>query len=82
VTYVFTHQGWLYLAVILDLFSRRVVGWAASANNDRTLALDALGKAVTLRDPASGFIHLPIVAASTPAATTATLSTNSAQSRA
>jgi putative transposase len=57
VTYVFTHQGWLYWAVILDLFSRRVVGWTASANNDRTLALDALGKAVTLRDPASGLIH-------------------------
>jgi putative transposase len=57
VTYVFTHQGWLYLAVILDLFSRRVVGWAASANNDRALALDALQGAVTLREPAIGLIH-------------------------
>ena len=57
VTYVYTHQGWLYLAVILDLFSRRVVGWAASANNDRKLALDALNKAVKLRNPARGFIH-------------------------
>jgi transposase InsO family protein len=57
VTYVFTHQGWLYLAVILDLFSRRVVGWAASANNDRALALDALQGAVTLREPATGLIH-------------------------
>jgi transposase InsO family protein len=57
VTYVFTHQGWLYLAVILDLFSRRVVGWAASANNDRALALDALHGAVTLREPATGLIH-------------------------
>ena len=57
VTYVFTHQGWLYLAVILDLFSRRVVGWAASANNDRALALDALAKAVERRDPADGLIH-------------------------
>ena len=57
VTYVFTQQGWLYLAVILDLFSRRVVGWAASANNDRALALDALDRAVTLREPNSGLIH-------------------------
>jgi transposase InsO family protein len=57
VTYVFTHQGWLYLAVILDLFSRRVVGWAASANNDRALALDALAKAVERRNPAAGIIH-------------------------
>jgi transposase InsO family protein len=57
VTYVFTHQGWLYLAVILDLFSRRVVGWAASANNDRALALDALNRAIVLRAPATGFIH-------------------------
>ena len=57
VTYVYTHQGWLYLAAILDLFSRRVVGWAASANNDRQLALDALYKAVKLRNPARGFIH-------------------------
>jgi transposase InsO family protein len=57
VTYVFTHQGWLYLAVILDLFSRRVVGWAASASNDRALALDALQGAVELREPATGLIH-------------------------
>ena len=57
VTYVSTHQGWLYLAVILDLFSRRVVGWAASANNDRQLAIAALNKAVAQRNPAFGFIH-------------------------
>jgi transposase InsO family protein len=57
VTYVFTHQGWLYLAVILDLFSRRAVGWATSANNDRALALDALAIAVERRNPAAGLIH-------------------------
>ncbi len=57
VTYVFTLQGWLYLAVILDLFSRRVVGWAASANNDRTLALAALDMAVTQRKPSAGILH-------------------------
>ena len=47
VTYVWTHEGWLYLAAILDLFSRRVVGWAASANNDRALAVSALDRAVS-----------------------------------
>jgi transposase InsO family protein len=57
VTYVWTHEGWLYLAAILDLFSRRVVGWAVSANNDRTLALSALDRAVSTRTPAPGMIH-------------------------
>jgi len=57
VTYVWTHEGWLYLAAILDLFSRRVVGWAASANNDRALAIGALDRAVSLREPAAGLVH-------------------------
>jgi len=41
VTYIGTEEGWLYLAVILDLFSRRVVGWSVSPINDRNLALQA-----------------------------------------
>jgi putative transposase len=53
VTYVWTHEGWLYLAAILDLFSRRVVGWAASANNDRALAISALDRATSARAPAA-----------------------------
>ena len=57
VTYVWTHEGWLYLAVLLDLFSRRVVGWAASANNDRALAISALDRAVTARNPRAGLLH-------------------------
>ena len=57
VTYVWTHEGWLYLAAILDLFSRRVVGWAASANNDRALAISALDRATSARAPAVGLIH-------------------------
>ena len=57
VTYVWTHEGWLYLAAILDLFSRRVVGWAASANNDRALAISALDRAVAERTPTPGFVH-------------------------
>lgn len=57
VTYVWTFEGWLYLAVILDLFSRRVVGWSASANNDRALALSALDRATKARAPAPGMVH-------------------------
>jgi len=57
VTYVWTHEGWLYLAAILDLFSRRVVGWSASANNDRALAISALDRAVAEREPTRGLIH-------------------------
>ena len=57
VTYIWTHEGWLYLAVILDLFSRRVVGWATSANNDSKLALDALKRAKGCRMPLAGLVH-------------------------
>lgn len=57
VTYVWTRAGWLYLAAILDLCSRRVVGWATSENNDRALALDALRRATTTRRPAAGLLH-------------------------
>jgi transposase InsO family protein len=57
VTYVWTLEGWLYLAVILDLCSRRVVGFAASATNDRQLALDALRAALAARSPGAGLLH-------------------------
>jgi putative transposase len=57
VTYVATGEGWLYLAAILDLCSRRVVGWATSETNDRELALGALRRALDARRPAPGTIH-------------------------
>jgi putative transposase len=57
VTYIATGEGWLYLAVLLDLFSRRVVGWATSAVNDRELALEALRRALRSRRPAPGLVH-------------------------
>ena len=57
VTYVWTYEGWLFLAVILDLFSRRVVGWTASANNDRALAIGALDRATSARTPEPGLVH-------------------------
>jgi len=57
VTCLWTRQGWLFLAVLLDLYSRRVVGWATSANNDRHLALDALRDAISKRRPPRGLVH-------------------------
>jgi len=57
VTAIATGEGWLYLAPMLDLHSRRVVGWAASANNDTELALDALRKALRSRRPPPGLLH-------------------------
>ena len=57
VTYIATEQGWLYLAVILDLFSRRVVGWSTSAINDRHLVVRALRNAIRKRRPPSGLLH-------------------------
>ena len=57
VTYLHSPDGWLYLAVLLDLHSRHVVGWALSRTNDRWLALRALEQAVTSRRPKAGLIH-------------------------
>ena len=57
VTYIATEQGWLYLAVILDLFSRRVVGWSVSSTNDTKLAQEALQRALVARRPALGLLH-------------------------
>ena len=56
-TYLWTAQGWLYLAVIIDLFSRRIVGWSMSERIDRKLALDALRMALAQRRPQRGLIH-------------------------
>ena len=57
VTGVPTRQGWLYLAVLIDLFSRRVVGWSMGSNNDTELTLGALDMAIEHRDPQPGLIH-------------------------
>ena len=57
VTYVATWAGWLYLAVVLDLGSRRIVGWALSARLDRHLVLTALDRALTRRRPPPGLLH-------------------------
>jgi putative transposase len=57
ITYIRTREGWTYLAAILDLFSRRVVGWSMDSHLDRTLALDALGMALKTRCPEAGLVH-------------------------
>ncbi|UWQ55439.1 IS3 family transposase [Leisingera caerulea] len=57
ISYVWTQEGWLYLAVILDLHSRRVVGWAVSNRMKRDLAIRALKMATALRQPPEGCIH-------------------------
>jgi len=57
VTYVRTVSGWLYLAVLLDLFSRRIVGWATSETNDTALAHAALNRALATRRPGRRLVH-------------------------
>lgn len=57
ITYIPTGEGWLYLAVVLDLFSRMVVGWAMSSRIDTRLTLDALEMALRKRCPEAGLIH-------------------------
>jgi transposase InsO family protein len=52
-----TEEGWLYLAVVLDLFARKVVGWAMSASMPQELTLAALRMAITNRQPDPGLMH-------------------------
>ncbi len=54
VTYIATEEGWLYLAVVIDLFSRRIVGWSMKATVDRTLVIEALEMACMQRRPEPG----------------------------
>ena len=56
-TYIWTAEGWLYLAVVLDLFSRMVVGWSMAATQDATLVVHALQMAITRRRPQAGLLH-------------------------
>lgn len=57
ISYVWTREGWLYLAVVIDLFSRRVVGWDVGDRLHRQLAVNALRKAIVMRRPKPGLIH-------------------------
>jgi putative transposase len=57
ITYIWTSEGWMYLAAVIDLHSRMVVGWSMSDRIDRNLVLDALDMAVGRRNPEPGLIH-------------------------
>ena len=56
-SYIWTREGWLYLAVVIDLYARRVVGWAVSDRLHKELALAALRRALVVRRPSAGLIH-------------------------
>jgi putative transposase len=57
ISYIWTAEGWLYLAIVLDLFSRRIIGWAVSNRLKKDLALCALQRALVLRRPKTGILH-------------------------
>jgi Transposase and inactivated derivatives len=57
ISYIWTREGWLYLAVVLDLHSRRIIGWAVSNRMKRDLAIRALEMAIALRSPPKGCLH-------------------------
>ncbi len=57
ITYLWTQQGWLYLAVVIDLYSRRVVGWSIDRRLKKALVIRALMMAINLRKPPPGLLH-------------------------
>ena len=57
ITFLWTQQGWIYLAVVIDLYSRRVVGWSIDRRMKKALVIRALMMAVNLRKPPPGLIH-------------------------
>lgn len=57
VTFISTQRGWLYLAILLDLYSRKVIGWSMSRRNDKQLVLNALDMALIHRQPGPGLLH-------------------------
>ena len=57
ITYIWTQEGWLYLAVVIDLYSRKVVGWSMSSRMKAQLVCDALKMAIWQRRPKAGLIH-------------------------
>ena len=57
ITYISTQQGWLYLAVVMDLYSRRIVGWSMDRWMSRHLVIDAVSMALGGRDPGTELVH-------------------------
>ncbi len=66
ITYVWTTEGWLYLAVVLDLYSRRVIAWGMGSRLTQELATAALTMAIEHRQPARGVVHHTDTGPSTP----------------
>jgi transposase InsO family protein len=56
ITYIWTWEGWLYLSVVMDIFDRRIVGWALRERLKKELVVDALSKAIVNRNPSPGLI--------------------------
>lgn len=56
-TYIGTEEGWLYLALVIDLFARKIVGWASSDSMPQELTIEALRVALGWRDPDAGLVH-------------------------
>jgi transposase InsO family protein len=57
ITYIWTAEGWLYLAIVMDLFSRTIVGWSMAERMTRQLTMDALTLAAKRRNPPRGLLH-------------------------
>ncbi len=57
ITYLWTQEGWLYVAAVLDLFSRRVIGWSVASHMRTTLVENARAMAIGRRNPESGLMH-------------------------
>nr|WP_143132840.1 IS3 family transposase [Brucella cytisi] len=57
ISYVWTAEGWLYLAIVVDLYSRRIIGWEARDRMKKDLAISALKKAIAIRQPKPGLIQ-------------------------
>ncbi len=56
-SYIWTKEGWVYLAIVMDLYSRRIIGWSAGPRMKVSLPLEALNRAIALRRPPPGLIH-------------------------
>ena len=67
ITYLWTNEGWLYLAIVLDLFNREVVGWSLKSRMTADIMTDALTMAWFRRKPAPGLMHHSDRSANTPA---------------
>ena len=57
ITYVPTHEGWLFLAAVMDLYSRKIVGWSMRDDREAPLVVDAISMAISRRKPKPGLVH-------------------------